>query len=133
MANTVLVKICKGSEFYPTLGGSVGRRHKTPPGQRRRSPGGRHYYFPNTGQETRPPFALGGDMSLPSKAVLYINVLKKIVQNKRQSVTASAHKAGRNVKDHGKLSSSSAKYAEGFVHLNPDNSMRWIILVSSSF
>lgn len=49
-----------------------------------------------------PTLALEGDISLPSKAVLYLNILKKIVQNKRQSVTASAHKTGRNVKDCGK-------------------------------
>lgn len=49
-----------------------------------------------------PTISLEGDISLLSKAVLYTNILKKIVQDKRPSVTASAQKTCINGRGHGK-------------------------------
>lgn len=71
-----------------------------------------------------PTVSLDREISLPSKAVLYTDILKMIVQDKRQTVMVSAHNTCRNVRGHGKLSSNSTKHAKAFVYFNPDNSMR---------
>lgn len=66
-----------------------------------------------TGWLSMPTLCSGGGHPLLFKAALYTNILEKIVQNKRQSVPASAQQTCRDVRDNGTLSPNSAQHAQG--------------------